>query len=172
MTERSNNFKSNRAINLKFKFFSIQFDYIVWIFNFFSIQFECLVWIFNFFQFNLNILFEFSIFFNSIWMSCLNFQFFSIQFEHFVWNVNFYQFKRCLPIFFQIDFLKIVVPIKVKQNWIGWNWSQFSPFQIIWAAQTMWQWKGEQNKSGLSWLSCSLATKLWGLLESWNTHTL
>ena len=169
MTERSNNFKSNRAIKLKFKFFPIQFDYIVWIFNFF--------------QFSLNVLFEFSIFFNSIWIFCLNFQFFSIQFECHVWIFNFSQFNLNIlfemsifinsnvvyPIFFQIDFF---VPIKVQQNWFGWNWRQFSPFQIIWEAQTMWQWKGEQNKSGLSWLSCSLATKLWRLLESWNTHTL
>ena len=100
MTERSNNFKSNRAINLKFKFFSIQFDYIVWIFNFF--------------QFSLNVLFEFSIFFNSIWIFCLNFQFFSIQFECHVWIFNFSQLNLNIlfemsifinsKVFFQINF--------------------------------------------------------------------
>ena len=125
-------------------------------FNYLKLKFFNSNWFlglnFQFFQFNLNVLFEFSIFFNSIWIFCLNFQFFSIQFECLVWILNFYQFnlnilfelsifnnsniefKLSTQFFFKQIFLKIDVPIQFKQNWIGLNWSQFGPFQIIWAA--------------------------------------
>ena len=89
-------FPWSRAVQIRLSTFSsIQINFLTyWLKDqIISNQKEPWIWKFKFFSIQFDYLFEFSIFFNSIWMSCLNFQFFSIQFEYFVWIFNFFQFN-------------------------------------------------------------------------------